>query len=460
MRKQMIRRSIWFNLFQLAAIAGISSVLFISCSSNSFENMVVAVEVQESSHGSYDGAKLIAIDIQNPGKTSRVLSSEFESAAAPAITYDGRYLYFQGKKTGDQTWQIWVTDLQKKRTSRVTDLPEDCIQPAPLPDGTVVFSREANVKGKPVYDLYRCQMDGSALTRITYNPAINIQTSVLQEGRVLYVSSEQYPESRIPSLMVMRPDGTKSEVYFRGSDLTFPVSGGAESTEGYTYFVDNGGQVCRVLHRRPLHTLECLTTELPGRFSAIYPTEGSNNLVSYKSTLTEPFALYSFDAGTRDAPVLLYKTDGNIIDPLLVTALNKRPLKLPSAVNPGNPTGLLMSQDINHSMLPVNRGVTGDTLADRIRVSTLEGKLAVVEVKVDGSFYLKLDADMPFRIESLNSQGEIVRGPSDWIYLRDNERRACVGCHADPELAPENRQPLAVKEDPVVLIAKQQGTGN
>ena len=460
MRKQMIRRSRWFNLFRLTAIAGISSVIFISCSSNSFENMVVAVEVQNSSNGSYDGAKLIAIDIQNPGKAARVLSTEFESAAAPAITYDGRYLYFQGKKEGDQTWQIWVTDLQKKRTSRVTDLPENCIQPAPLPDGTLIFSRESNVKGKLVYDLYRCQMDGSALTRITYNPAFNIQTSVIQEGRILYVSSEQYPESRIPSLMVMRPDGTKSETYFRGTDLTFPISGAAESTEGYTYFIDNSGQVCRVLHRRPLHTFECLTDALPGRFSTIYPTEGSNNLVSYKATETELFALYSFDASTREAPVLLYKTDGNIVDPLLVTAMDTRPLKLPSAVNPANPTGLLMSQDINHSMLPVNRGVTGDTLADRIRVSTFEGELAVVEVKADGSFYLKLDADKPIRIEALNSQGETVRGPSDWIYLRDNERRACVGCHADPELAPINRQPLAVKEDPVILVAKQLATGN
>ena len=138
-------------------------------------------------------------------------------------------------------------------------------------------------------------------------------------------------------------------------------------------------------------------------------------------------------------------------DPLLVKPLRERPRILPSAVDPGKPTGIIMSQDINHSILPVNEGLSGDTLADRIRVSTLEGELAVVEVKADGSFYLKLDADIPLRIEALNSQGEIVRGPSDWIYLRANERRACVGCHADPELSPKNIQPLAIKEDPVVL---------
>jgi hypothetical protein len=79
-----------------------------------------------------------------------------------------------------------------------------------------------------------------------------------------------------------------------------------------------------------------------------------------------------------------------------------------------------------------------------------------VEVKEDGSFYLKLDADTPFRMEALNSQGETLRGPSDWIYLRPGERRACTGCHADPELAPENIQPLAVREDPAVLATITQ----
>ena len=67
----------------------------------------------------------------------------------------------------------------------------------------------------------------------------------------------------------------------------------------------------------------------------------------------------------------------------------------------------------------------------------------------------KLDADTPFRIETLNIQGETVRGPSDWIYLRPNERRACVGCHADPELAPKNFQPLAVKGAPVVCSLEE-----
>ncbi len=460
MKKQMNSSGRWFNLLRMTVYAGVASVLFLSCNSNSYEGMVVAVELQESSQGSYEGAQLISIDIKNPEKPAKVLSSDFKSAAAPALSHDGRYLYFQGKKEGDQTWQIWVTDLQKGATSRVTNLPENCIQPAPLPDGTVVFSREGTVKEKLVFDLHRCQMDGTELTQITYNPAFNIHATVLQEGRVVYFSSQQYPEAKEPVLMVMRPDGTKSEIYYRGTEESFPAGGGVESAEGYIYFIETGGQLSRVLHKRPLHTQESLSESLPGEFLSVYPMEGSNNLVSYRSSDSEPYALHTFDADTKETPLMLYQGSGPITDPILVAVLEKRPMILPSPVDPNKPTALLMSQNINHSMNPVNQGITGDTVADRIRVSSLDGELAVVEVKADGSFYLKLDAETPLRIETLNSQGETVRGPSDWIYLRANERRACVGCHADPELAPVNTQPLAVKEDPVVLHAKMKKTSN
>ena len=455
----MIKSSRWLNLFRLVAYTGMASVSFLSCN-NSYEGVVIAVELQDPLDGSFEGAKLITIDIQKPGKPAKILSDDFESASAPAISHQGRYLFFQGKKEGDQSWQIWVTDLQKRSTNRVTNLPENCIEPTALPDGTIMFSREGTVKGEKVHDLYCCQMDGTELMRLTFNPAHNLYASVLQEGRVLYSSSQQYPDSKTPVLMVMRPDGTKSEIYYRGAGGSAPAGGGAESAEGYTYFIESNGQLSRVLHKRPLHTLERLSDALPGSFSSVYPMKGSNNLVSYQPSDNEPYALYTFDADSRNAPHLLYKGRGHITDPLLVASMEKRPMILPSPVDLNNPTAILMSQDINHSMNPVNMGISGDSTAKRIRVSTLKGELAVVEVKTDGSFYLKLDADIPLRIETLNRQGEIVRGPSDWIYLRANERRACVGCHANPELAPKNIQPLAVKEDPVVLIAKKKETSN
>jgi Tol biopolymer transport system component len=397
----------------------------------------------------------VVIDQKHPEDSPEVLTEDFSSACSPSLSHEGRFLCFQGRQNEGEAWQVWVLDLLKKTSLRVTELEENCTHPVPLPDGSLIFSREATVKDRTVKELWHCQMDGTGLRQLTFDPSINHHASVLQEGRVLFTSRVQYPDPQSPVMMVMRPDGTKSELYFNGCCGTYPASDAAESEQGYIYFVGKEGELARVNHKRPLHSFENLSAPLSGSFISVVP-DGSECLVSYQPSEESPFALYRFDPGTREAPSLIYQGEKNLIDPVLVTALPERPRILPSAVNPDNATGLLMSQDINHSQEPVHPGISGDTLADRIRVSTLEEVLGIVEVKEDGSFYLKLDADTPFRIECLNQQGEVVRGPSDWIYLRPNERRGCVGCHADPELAPKNYQPLAVKEDPVVLSAKMK----
>ena len=450
----MMRSSKWLKLIRMAVYAGISSVFFLSCNTNAYEGMVVAVELA-GEIGVFEGAQLLVIDPVHPGKSAKELAKDFHSACSPSLNHEGRYLSFQGKQRENDPWQIWVMDLQKGKTSRVTDLGENCTHPAALPDGSIIFSREATLKNIKVHELWKCQMDGTGLTRLTFNPASNLHASVLNEGRILYTSSVQYPDPQLPVMMVMRPDGTKSEIYSYGCCGVHPAGSGTESSDGYIYFIGNGGELARVLHRRPLHTFENLSAGLSGSFFAVVPEE-SGCLVSYQPSEGEACGLYRFDPETRETPTRIYQGEKHLTDPVPIAAMPERPRILPSAVNHNNATSLLMSQDINHSQLPVHPGITGDTIADRIRVSTLEKELAVVEVKADGSFYLKMDSDTPFRIETLNRQGETVRGPSDWIYLRPNERKACVGCHADPELAPKNFQPLAVKEDPVVLSAEKK----
>lgn len=212
----------------------------------------------------------------------------------------------------------------------------------------------------------------------------------------------------------------------------------------------------RVLHRRPLHTAEIIHGDLGGSFAAASPLTGSECLVSWQASAGSPYAIYKIDATAKGTPILVREEKNHLSDPVLVKALNERPRILPSAVDQGKVTGLLMSQNINHSMLPVKWTAGDDSIATHIRILSTEGEIAVVEAMSDGSVYLEIDAEMPVRFETLNSQGKVVRGPSDWIYLRPGERRACVGCHADPELAPRNIQPQAVKDMPVVLSEKKK----
>ena len=75
----------------------------------------------------------------------------------------------------------------------------------------------------------------------------------------------------------------------------------------------------------------------------------------------------------------------------------------------------------------------------------------IVEVEEDGSFQLKIMADTPFRIRTLDEEDNVVRGPCSWLWLRPNERRGCIGCHEDPEMVPENKVSLAIRKSPVII---------
>ena len=117
----------------------------------------------------------------------------------------------------------------------------------------------------------------------------------------------------------------------------------------------------------------------------------------------------------------------------------------------GAKTGLLLCQDINFLDI-LSAGNTSSSLkAVRLEVMGIDSSLGIVDIEEDGSFYLKILADTPFQIRRIDENGWVIDNPCSWIYLRPNERRGCVGCHEDHEQVPENRQPLSVRKDPILI---------
>ncbi len=114
-------------------------------------------------------------------------------------------------------------------------------------------------------------------------------------------------------------------------------------------------------------------------------------------------------------------------------------------------TGLLLCQDVNFTDIQSAENTNLVSKAVGIEVMGVDSSFGIVDVEKDGSFYLKILADTPFRIQSIDDSGNVVNGPGSWLYLRPNERRGCIGCHENNEQVPENRQPLSVKKDPIIL---------
>lgn len=449
-------------------VMGSSGFFFSSCREKPADGTIIftriAGKTQNNNYITGDSwryiphAQIVAMNPDKPEGKLKVLTEGFFSARSPKISYDGKYLLFAAQQKQTDPWQIWEMNLGDSKFRQVTTSKENCTDPAYLPGGRLVFSKiSVNDTLKAGHSLYTCNLNGSDLKRITYNPHSYFGSSVLKDGRVLTISRQLFPENGDPSFMVLRPDGTKAELFYKGIEGSAIVSSGLETENGKIVFIESdkssheGGNLVSVNYNRPLSTRVNLSRVIKGDFNTVFPLHSGRLLVSYRPPESDHYALYEFDPENKVLGKTIYNSPEYDALDVVVTDKHDRPKKLPSEVDLGVKTGLLLCQDINVSD-PQSAGFTSALAkASRIEVMGLDSSLGVVNVEADGSFYLKVMADKPFQIKTLDPNGRVLNKTCDWIWLRPNERRGCVGCHEDHELVPENRVPLAVKNLPVII---------
>ena len=447
------------------------SIVFLSsCNKKSLEGMIVFTQVKgdlkEINYKTGDSwrylsdSRIVVLNPNKPGEKLRVLTEDYFSACSPEISYDGKYMLFAAQKKQNDIWQIWEINLENLKVRQITSSTENCIDPAFLPGKRLVFSKfTKNDTIKTGHSLYTGNLDGSNISQITFNPHAYFASTVLQDGRILTISRQLYPDEKDGMLMVLRPDGTKQELFYKplkGSEI---FSRGRETNQGKVYFIESenkGGNIISVNYNRPLHSRVNLSSGIEGDFYNVGPLEQGSLLVSYRASDNEPYALYEFDEENKNLGKVIYKNENYNVLEAIVVKKKERPRKLPSELKMNVNTALLLCQDVNFTELQSVIDTSLISKAVKIKVMGIDAPLGIVDVEKDGSFYLKVLADIPFRIQTIDEAGQIVNGPGSWIYLRPNERRGCVGCHEDHEQVPENRQPLSVRKEPIIL-SKQMG---
>jgi hypothetical protein len=402
--------------------------------------------------------QIVAIRPGKPDGTVKILTEDFYSATSPEISYDGKHMLFSAQLKQNDPWQIWEMNLDNLETNQITSSRQSCIDPAYLPLGQAVFSRSSeNDSLKAGHTLFTCNLDGSNLRRITFNPHEYFASSVLMDGRIIAFSRQLYPYPGESLIMVMRPDGTKSELFYDSRQGNEIQTRGWESSTGNIYFIEAGKSgnnkmdIISVSYNRPLNSYINLTSGIEGNFYSAHPTQTGKLMVTYKSSGNDRISLYEFDPESKSIGQPLYKSSEYDVLQAVVVREHGRPKKLPSEVDMGVKTGQLLCQDINVTSL----NAAGESMifgkADRIEIVGIDSSLGVVKVEEDGSFYLKVAADMPFTLKTMDANGKVINGPGSWIWLRPNERRGCVGCHEDHEMVPANKLPLAVRLNPVTV---------
>jgi hypothetical protein len=440
--------------------------MLISCSRNSAKERIILTRIPGTLKNinfitgdswRFPGqAQLVILDREKTGTEPTVLTPGFYSAAYPDVSYDGKFLLFAGQLKKDEPWRIWELNLRNLKTRVVTPMGGKCSDPVYLPGNRLVFTRSTeNDSLKAISSLYTCNLDGTDIRRITFNPGAYFASNVLKDGRIITTARQIFPEKGRQESVAMRPDGTKADMFYLPGQISAICSRQRETTDGKIVFSEslngNGedGSLISVNYNRPLHTRTNLSSDITGNFISVFPALSGKILVCYRKSVSDSYGLYEFDPLTKSLGQPVYENrEYNILD-VVVAGIHARPRKLPSEVDMHVKTGLLLCQDIN-VLYPSESGKNGKK-AVSIEILGLDRSLGIVKVEHDGSFYLKPLCDTPFRIRTLDENGKIVSGPCSWIYLRPNERRGCVGCHEDPELSPENRIPFSVKKNPVIV---------
>ncbi len=136
---------------------------------------------------------------------------------------------------------------------------------------------------------------------------------------------------------------------------------------------------------------------------------------------------------------VLVRRDENLVEPVVVSA-RERPKRHPSALHDWDYANLL-ALDARVSRDGSLKGVPATVRVETQDVAGNAVAMGTAPVEQDGSFFVKAPADRAIRFVLLDAKGAVLRQEHGWFWIRSGEQRICVGCHAGPERAAENRVP-------------------
>lgn len=438
----------------------------------------VAAGMPRASYG--DGGRLVMLGANG---SVRVLTADFDSAADPAVSFDGKRILFAARKTATDLWNIFEMAADGSHIHQITRDAGNCRSPMyqsalfylddERPSYQVTFvsdvAGEFNEYGPTeATNLYSVRFDGSRLRRLTYGISASYDPFQMQDGRILF---SHWQRSQLGSGVLGRVD--LFAVHLDGTDYAaFSGTQGLRikhmacvTTKGTVVFVesehpawDGSGSIGVLRLRRNLHSYRAVTASSDGLFHSPSPLPDGSILVSRKPANGGVHAIFRLDleSGSR---TLVFSQPG--YHSIQAVALAERP----------EPDGhsSVVEDDQNWSKLyclsvyenDLKREWMPPGTARRIRVieglpraagaspdgpaataGSLTGTirkrlLGDLELDDDGSFHLLVPPNTPIQLQVVDRDGMALR-TSAWIWAENKENRGCIGCHEDGERTPDN----------------------
>ncbi|HEX6501696.1 MAG TPA: hypothetical protein VF011_00520 [Terriglobales bacterium] len=375
------------------------------------------------------GAKLFVAD---KGR-SRQLLPEFFASSDPSLSFDGTRVLFAAKKNKRDHWQVWELSLSGSIVRRITSCARDCIRPFYVPDDRFVFA-EMTPAGMAIK---LSQLSGGQSLPLTYGIGNFLPSDILRDGRILFDAALGLNASGSPEIYTVYSDGSGVESY--RCDHGRARHSGRQLASGDVAFAEESG-----LGRFTSALAHELAITIPSQEYAGDLAELSNGdwLIAARSRGETRFEISRWTPGTPDMHGIVSDRQADLVQPV---AIMTRPVpnRHPSGLHDWSYANLLCLNAYT-SKTHFSAGSIASVRLYTRNAAGREAPLGSTGVEPDGSFYLRVPADQPLKLEMLDAAGKSLQKEGGWFWLRKGEQRICVGCHAGPETAPENAVPAVL----------------
>lgn len=430
------------------------------------------------------------------------LTPDFYSAADPDISFDGSSIIFAGKKERTDYWQIWRMKIDGSQKTQITNVKGDCLMPVhagsrfylndPQPTPQIIYAGTAhnwrNLKEKwPVLSLYGTDPAGKEIHRLTFNLYSDFSPDVLPDGRIVFSSWQESQIRRNYALMAINNDGTDLLSYYESNDSSLnKMMTHVSYNEGIVYFIESdhlywlgGGNIGAVSQRRPQHSHRIVSRGGNGLYHSPCPVPEGGLLSSFrKRSNQDVYSIYRVDPVSGEREDLLFREEGWHSIDAQIPAVHPKAKGRSNWLIPGSVTGVFYCLDSYQSNLSQIKKIKSGSIK-HLRVLeglplseedcrtfatseyTLEENksitprriLGIAPVEEDGSFQIRVPAEIPINFQLLDENYISLSRQDTWTWVIGNENRGCIGCHEDREMSPPNILIEAVTKPAVDLSA-------
>jgi hypothetical protein len=387
------------------------------------------------------GAQLLLV---HAGKAERLVAG-FAASADANVSFDAQTVLFSGKQNASDPWQIWELTLKDRSVRKVISTPGDAERPLYLPGGRMVwaertpagFQLQSAEDGHPIDGTTWNPTAGPGVLSLTYIHGNAFPADVLRDGRILFEAGYPLGEVATPELYLVYADGSGVESV--RCDHGRARWGGAQLDTGDVVFTE-GTSLARFTS--PLAHEAPIAAPSANYAGAIAETASGTWLVSARAAADAHYAIKTWQPGSARMRTVSAQSGEDLVEPVAV-APRVRPNRHPSGLHPWDYANLL-ALDVRISRDGALRGVPSRVRLEAQDAAGRTEAMGTAPIESDGSFFVEVPSDRPIRFAVLDAKGAVLRQEYGWFWMRSGEQRICVGCHAGPERAPENRVPAVL----------------